>query len=327
MDESKLNDGSTRRVHVRRKVTEASGIASFELVDPDGAELPAFTAGAHIDVHLPNGLVRQYSLCSDPHDRTHYQVCVLRELNSRGGSQAMHDIVDEGTSLVVGAPRNLFQLVEGARRSVLIAGGIGITPLLSMARQLIADDADFVLHYVARTREHASFHRTLAQRPFERHVAFHFTGTTGGRRPDLDALVGAPDSAAHLYVCGPSGFIDAVMAAARRRGWADQHLHTEFFGKSEQGGGLSITFQVRIASTGRVYVIEADTSVTTTLAEHGIEIPVSCEQGICGTCLTRVLDGLPEHRDQYLSPEEHALNDRFTPCCSRARSACLTLDL
>lgn len=327
MAELSQASGALREVLVRRKCGEAADIALFELVDASGADLPPFSAGSHIDVNLPNGLVRQYSLCSDPGDLSRYEICVLRESRSRGGSQFLHDLVEEGSSLLIGSPRNLFPLATGARRHVLIAGGIGITPLLSMAKVLKRQGSEFELCYVTRSRGRTAFLQMLSQPPFEDHVSFRFTSEDVGGRPNLQALVGGAEPEKHVYVCGPQGFINSVIAAARRTGWHDDLIHAEYFGSSSSQAEAGQAFDVQIASTGCVYPIPASTSVTAALAAHGIDIPVSCEQGICGTCLTRVLEGVPDHRDQYLTPAERARNDQFTPCCSRSRCSRLVLDL
>lgn len=327
MAELSQGPDTLREVLVKRKTREAVDIALFELVDPAGMDLPAFSAGSHIDVHLPNGLVRQYSLCGDPTDQSRYEICVLRESRSRGGSQSLHDLVEDGTSLLIGSPRNLFPLAVGARRQVLIAGGIGITPLLSMAKVLKRQGSEFDLCYVTRSRERTAFLEMLSKPPFKEHVSFKFTSEDVGGRPNLEALVGGAEPEKHVYVCGPQGFINAVIAAARRTGWRDELIHAEYFGSSSSQAEAGQAFDVQIASTGCVYRIPASTSVTAALAAHGIDIPVSCEQGICGTCLTRVLEGVPEHRDQYLTPAERARNDQFTPCCSRAKCSRLVLDL
>lgn len=241
--------GTSLTVRVARKAAEAQDICSLELVAADGGALPAFSAGSHIDVHLPGGLVRQYSLCNDPAESHRYLVAVLREPTSRGGSVAVHDAVREGDTLAISAPRNAFALAGHAQRHLLLAGGIGITPILCMAERLAVLQADFDMHYAARS--------------------------------GADAAPRSGDAA----------------------------------------------FEVRLASSGRVIPVPRDRTVTQALADAGVDIMVSCEQGVCGTCLTRVLQGEPEHRDSYLTPEEQAANDQFTPCCSRSKSACLVLDL
>lgn len=313
-------------VRVTRKSAETAEICSFELTDPAGKELPSFTAGSHIDVHLPDGIIRQYSLYGSPSERGRYRIAVLREPASRGGSRAMHDSVRQDDVLAIGAPRNLFALDEGAARHLLLAGGIGITPLLSMAQRLDAIGADFELHYCARSVERMAFREELRQAPYAGRVHFHLDDGATEQKLDM-AAVCTPDSYTHLYVCGPKGFMDAVLTTARERGWPEDQLHYEFFAAEPIPAGDSSAFAVKLAGSGQVVQVPADCSVVQALAQAGIDLPVACEQGICGTCLTRVLEGEPDHRDLFLSAEEQARNDQFTPCCSRAKTPLLVLDL
>jgi ferredoxin-NADP reductase len=309
------------RLVVAKKTLEADGVCSFELVDPRGKPLPPFSAGAHLDVHMRPGLVRQYSLCNNPQETHRYLIGVLKTPGSRGGSRSMHEAVQQGDTLEVGIPRNHFPLAPSARRSLLFAGGIGVTPILSMAEHLAARGAGFELHYCARSPAHAAFREYLTRAPYARQVHFHY-----GERADLAALLAAPSEGTHLYVCGPAGFMDAVIATALAQGWRDDHLHREYFsGAAPKADDKA--FDVRIASSGKIIHVPGGTTVTEALDAHGIAIPTSCGSGVCGTCVTRVLEGEPEHRDQCLSPAEKRSNGWFTPCCSRASSAMLTLDL
>lgn len=321
-----MND-STMTLRVARRNVEADGIVSFDLVSLDGRDLPAFDAGSHIDVHLPTGHVRQYSLCSAPHERTRYQIAVLREPQSRGGSAGMHEAVQEGAELRVSMPRNHFALAPGPATHLLLAGGIGLTPLLCMAQHLDRAGGDFELHYCARSRSRAAFVKRLANEPWSERVQYHFDDENEQQRLNLDCLLKKAGSSTHLYVCGPQGFMNAVLDAARAERWPENRLHYEFFSAPAVDTSSDETFEVSLARTGKTVTISADRTVTQALADAGIDVPVSCEQGICGTCLTRVLDGVPDHRDLFLSPEEQARNDRFLPCCSRSKSGRLVLDL
>ncbi|MGF6876906.1 PDR/VanB family oxidoreductase [Paraburkholderia sp. MM5477-R1] len=319
---------ATLDVKVLRKRVEAEGIASFELASPDGKRLPPFSAGAHIDVFLPNGMVRQYSLCNAAGQDDVYQIAVLRDQNSRGGSVCIHDVVQEGQVLKISEPRNHFPLANGASHSVLVAGGIGVTPILAMAERLSHTGSSFEFHYCTRNRERTAFQARIAGSPYASRVQFHFDDGPEEQRFDADAVLRAslaPD--AHLYACGPGGFLDFVLGRAREAGWSGAHLHREYFTASPVEASQTGAFEVEIASTGKVIPIMPDQSVVEVLAEHGVEIPVSCEQGVCGTCITRVLSGEPDHRDMFMTDEEHARKDQFTPCCSRAKSARLVLDL
>jgi vanillate O-demethylase ferredoxin subunit len=315
------------QVRADKKVLEAKDIYRFELVDPEGKPLPAFTAGSHIDVHLPSGLIRQYSLCNDPMERHRYVIAVLRDPNTRGGSVVLHDEVKEGDLLRICPPKNRFALAN-ARRSLLLAGGIGVTPLLSMAEHLAAQGTDFEMHYCTRSRDRTAFLDRITNSAYGAKVVFHFDDGPATQLLDIPSLLSTPDPGTHLYVCGPSGFLDLVRRTATEKGWPDERVHFEYFASSEtQKLDSDASFEVEIASTGEVYVIPKDQTIAKALAEQGVDIPVSCEGGVCGTCLTRVLAGEPDHRDYFLTLEERALNDQIMPCCSRSKSARLVLDL
>jgi len=305
---------------------EALDICSFELAAADASPLPAFSAGAHIDVHLAKGLVRQYSLCNHPAERHRYLIGVLKDPASRGGSSSLHQQLEVGTRLRISAPRNLFALEHAARRSLLFAGGIGITPLLSMAEQLAHSGADFQLHYCARSAQRAAFVQRLQASPFAERVSLHFDEQPDTAL-DIAQALAEPRDDVHLYVCGPGGFMQHVLDSARAQGWKEQCLHREYFSAAPIDHSADASFAVKLASSGQVFQVPADRSVVQVLQDQGIEVPISCEQGICGTCLTRVLEGVPEHRDLFLTEDEQARNDQFTPCCSRARSPLLVLDL
>ncbi|MDR0225214.1 MAG: PDR/VanB family oxidoreductase [Burkholderiaceae bacterium] len=313
------------QVRLARKRAEAQDICSLELQALPGQSLPAFTAGSHIDLHLPGGLVRQYSLCSDPGDTGRYVVAVLRESASRGGSAAVHEHLEEGQEISIGAPRNQFVLHAGRpARHVLLAGGIGITPLLAMARQLAHEGADFALHYCARSRERMAFADQLLAMPWSGRVRLHLDGDSGWRMAEL---LSEPKSDLHLYVCGPRGFMEAALEGARAAGWSEDCLHSEFFAGDVVRREGDADFEVEIASTGQVVGVAPGQTVVQALAGIGVQIATSCEQGVCGTCLTRVLSGRPEHRDMYLTEDEQTACDQFLPCCSRAKSPRLVLDL
>ena len=316
----------TIAVKVLRKTQEAQDIASFELARPDGSALPAFSAGSHIDVQVPGGPVRQYSLCNDAAENHRYRIAVLRDANSRGGSAAMHDVVREGDTLTISEPRNHFPLVH-AQRTLLFAGGIGVTPLLAMAQRLAAIDADFTLHYCTRSPARTAFRGEIAASSWTQRVQFHFDDGDAAQKLDLERALGAPQGGTHVYVCGPAGYIDFVVKTAQRLGWPEDQVHLEYFGAAPQDTSGDGGFQVKIASSGAVYDVAADQTVVQALQAHGIEILTSCEQGVCGTCITRVLQGECDHRDLYFTDEEKAANDQFTPCCSRAKTPLLVLDL
>jgi vanillate O-demethylase ferredoxin subunit len=313
-------------VKVLRKCAEAEGIAAFALGTIDGAELPPFDAGAHIDVHTPAGCVRQYSLCNAPGERSFYQIAVLQEPSGRGGSLAMHGL-EPGSSLRIGTPRNHFPLVESAPRSVLFAGGVGITPLLAMAERLHALGRDFVLHYATRSMARMAFIERVRASDFTDKVRLYHSEGSPENRLDIAQAMAAEMTDSHIYVCGPQGFLNAVRATAADTGWPESHIHFEYFVGVEAHAPGDRHFDVVIHSTGQVIRIEAAQTVTDALHACGVDVQTSCEQGVCGTCLTRVLEGEIDHKDLFLSPEEQAANDQFLPCCSRAKSARIVLDL
>ena len=321
------------QVRVERKHREAEDICSYELVSADGAPLPPFSAGAHIDVHIESaggaGAVRQYSLCNPPHERHRYLIGVLRDPNSRGGSQAMHDDIHAGATLRISAPKNHFALAD-APASLLLAGGIGVTPILAMAEALSAQGAAFEMHYCARSPERTAFRARIAAAPFAPQVHFHYDSGDAAQKLDLPALLERLDRRTRIYLCGPAGFIDHVKATAKAHGWPQERLHLEYFGAgaaAAPAAGGEQPFEVKLASSGKVYAVPPGSTVLRVLTDAGVFIPASCEQGVCGTCLTRVLDGVPDHRDLYLDEAEQAANDQFTPCCSRSKTPALLLDL
>lgn len=314
------------QVRVARKTREAEGIASFELVREGGGTLPAFSAGSHVDVQIPGGFTRQYSLCNDATEQNRYRIAVLRDPASRGGSVGMHDAVNEGDTLTISAPRNHFPLHE-APRTLLLAGGIGVTPLLCMAQRLSATGAEFELHYCTRSRERTAFHAEIGASAFAQRAHFHFDDGDAAQKLDLPALIGQPQVGTQIYVCGPTGFIDHVVSTAKAAGWPEGQVHLEYFGAAPQDHSADSAFEVKIASSGKTYTVPEGRTVVEALREHGVEILISCEQGVCGTCITRVLGGVPDHRDLYFTDDEKEANDQFTPCCSRSKTPLLVLDL
>lgn len=316
----------TRPVRLARKIHEADHICSFEFVCPDGNPLPPFSAGAHINIHLKESMSRCYSLCNNPGERHRYLIAVLLEPKSRGGSEMMHGL-KEGDTVRISNPVNRFPLSPDAQHSILLAGGIGITPILSMAESLSDAGASFRVHFATRSRQRAAFIDRIRGSTLAGKVDFHFDDGSAEQQLDIDLILNAPHSGTHVYVCGPNGFIDRVLTTASAYGWPDAQVHREHFVAPVDNSGESGTFEVQIASTGTVVSVGADETVVAALAAHGVMIPVSCEQGVCGTCLTRVLEGLPDHRDAFLTPEEQATGNQFMPCCSRSLSRRLVLDL
>jgi vanillate O-demethylase ferredoxin subunit len=322
-----MSTAPTLQVRVARKAVEALDIVTLELVAVDGQALPAFSAGSHVDVQLPNGMTRQYSLCNDPQETHRYQIGVLRDAASRGGSAAVHDLVKEGDVLTISAPRNHFSLAHEAKKHLLLAGGIGVTPILCMAERLANTGADFEMHYATRAPERTAFRQRIAASAFASRVQFHHDNGDAAQKLDLQVLLQQPKPGTHLYVCGPKGFMDAVLNTARSSGWPEAQIHYEFFGAEVAKSDSDASFEIKLASSGRIVMVPKDQTVVQALAAAGVDIMISCEQGVCGTCLTRVIEGVPDHKDSYLTPEEQAANDQFTPCCSRSKTPQLVLDL
>jgi vanillate O-demethylase ferredoxin subunit len=322
-----LFSGVYMKVRVARKIEEAVNICSFELTSSDGSDLPAFSAGSHIDVTCPNGLVRQYSLCNSPAESHRYLIAVLKDPLSRGGSRAMHERVHEGSEIEISAPKNHFALAGTDQKSLLFAGGIGITPILCMAEWLSATGAEFDLHYAGRSRSGMAFQERIQASAFSKHIHLFAGDENQGQRVDIPSVLASHEKQTHIYVCGPQGYMDAVLASARSAGWLEEQLHYEFFNAEVKKLDSDGSFNVKLASSGKFVVVTKEQTVAQALANAGVDIPTSCEQGVCGTCLTRVLAGECDHRDMFLLDEEKDRNDQFLPCVSRARSDVLVLDI
>jgi vanillate O-demethylase ferredoxin subunit len=321
---------------------EAEGVLSFELVHPDGLPLPAFEPGAHLLVEAAPGVLRAYSLCNDPAERHRYVIAVLRSGESRGGSVAMHDRMNAGDSIRTSRPRNEFALADDARRSILLGGGIGITPLLAMAERLCATQSDFVLHYCTRDAARTAFADRIQRSPFAASTRIHHDDGADALRFDAEQVLARPECGTHVYVCGPGGFIAHVMSTAQRLGWPAGQLHREYFappdaldmsgvtdmpGAPAEAAAKDTAFSLVLASSGRRIAVNADQSAAQALQDAGVPLVMSCEQGICGTCVTTVLEGAPDHRDHYLTEADRQRNDCFMPCCSRALGSQLIVDL
>lgn len=315
------------QVKVAAREALAEDIAGYEFVAADDAVLPDFKAGAHIDVHIPGGLIRQYSLYELPGEHRRYRISVLRDAKSRGGSVQLLDKVREGDVLAISAPRNHFGLHSGPDRSLLFAGGIGITPILCMALQLAQEGRPFDLHYCGRSLPRMAFVDRLRACGYADRVQIHVDDGAVSQQLDARTAIGAPSIDKHLYVCGPTGFMDHILATARSLGWAEERMHREYFAAAPIDHSADGPFEIEISGTGRVIPVAADQSPAQALLDAGFALSLSCEQGVCGTCMTKVLAGAPDHRDLYLTDAEHDRNDCFTPCCSRSRSPRLIVEL
>ena len=300
---------------------ETRDIVSFTLARTDSGRLPVWAPGAHIDVRLPAGLIRQYSL-NGPLDSAQWRISVLRERDSRGGSAFLHQAVKAGGRLQVSALRNNFRL-EHARHYVFVAGGIGITPLLPMIEQVAREDGSWELHYGGRSRAAMAFLTSLEN--FGNRVQA-YPKDSGGRLPinEIAASAGRRPGTA-VYGCGPAQMLDALRDSLGP--WPQVTLHIERFQPAKSQPGVSRPVTVRLRSSGAVIQVPPDKSVLECLEDSGVEILSSCRSGTCGTCLTGVLDGEPDHRDSVLSDDERGSGSWIIVCVSRARSPHLELDL
>ena len=312
-------------VRVLNRRDEAEGIISIDLAAPEGVMLPAFEAGAHVEVHLGPGLVRQYSLCGDPLEATRYRLGVLLEPASRGGSAAVHRELTQGRTIRISVPRNSFHLVEQARHSVLMAGGIGVTPMLAMAYRLHALGRSFDLHYCTRSHGRTAFMEDISRASFAGQVHIHHDDGAAEQRFDPARNLPGPQPDVHLYVCGPKGFMDWIIGSAKAAGWQDECIHCEYFSAEVDTTGDSFVVEAR--RSGKTFIVASGQSIAAMMIEAGIDIPLSCEQGVCGTCLVDVIEGTPDHRDLFQTDEERASNKQITPCCSRSLGPKLVLDI
>lgn len=310
------------RVHAVR--CEARDVMTIELRDPDRAALPPFTAGSHLEICLGNGLIRHYSLFNDPREADRYCIGVGLARDSRGGSRLIHDTVRVGQTLKVSAPRNNFPLVAGAEDVVFIAGGIGITPIMSMIRVCIAEARPWTLHYCARNRARAAFYEELAALG-PGSVRFHFDDEQQGRYFDAGAALAAGPKQAHIYTCGPAPLMQAVAAAGAGR--PAERLHFEWFAAASRDDSADQAFTIRLAQSGREFTVPSGSSILDVLESAGFGVPYSCREGLCGTCRIGVVAGDCDHRDSVLSATEKAENRSILPCVSRASSAMLELDI
>jgi ferredoxin-NADP reductase len=293
----------------------------YEFAPLDGKPLPTYEPGAHIDLHLPNGLVRQYSLLNPEPDGSSYTVGIKRDPASRGGSRYVHDELRVGKTLKIGAPRNNFPLVESASHVVLLAGGIGITPIWCMVQRLHKLGRAWKLYYACRSRADMAFLQTLeAMGPAQ----FHFDDESAGNVLDVKAIVAEAPKDAHLYCCGPTPMLKAFEAATAD--WPRAQIHVEYFTPKQEAdkkGG----FVVELARSRQEFVIPEGKSILQVLLDAGVDVDYSCELGICGACEQRVISGTPEHRDAILTEEEQASNTKVMICCAGCKSERLVLDL
>lgn len=295
------------------------GVAVFDFRHPNKERLPAWTPGAHVDLRLPDGRVRQYSLIGDPEDLSCYRIAVKREAGGRGGSMWLHEALNVGDEAHVSAPRNNFPLAEGAEASILIAGGIGVTPMVSMARALARAGSPFALHYCVRDRGAAPLLDMLHEICPLGALTLHVSGQN---RLDVDALLAETSGNTHVYCCGPETLVDAVERAGAC--WPEEAMHFEVFNAALDENYKAEPFDLTVASTGQTFRVPADKSALDVLRAEGFVLPSSCELGVCGTCECGYRDGAVIHRDKVLRPS--ARQSRMMLCVSRGRVA-ITVDL
>ena len=321
-----MTGDAPRSLVVANKAIEAHNMVSFEFVDPNGVELPAFSAGSHVDVTIPGGMVRQYSLYNSPSDRHRYRIAVWKDPNGRGGSKALHETVNVGDTLQVSPPRNRFRVPRNTKRAILLARGIGVTPILSIADYLKSQRIPFELHYVFALMSPDSFRATIEGTNFSENTKYYLEDSEQNQLLNAaEVLVEQPEDT-HLFICGADWWLDPIVKTATQKGWSEERIHVERFTAKQAAPLLDKVFDVKIASTGAVFKIPGDKTIAGFLEENGIKIPTSCEQGLCGTCKVKVLDGEADHRDKQLSPEQRA-EGFLLACVSRAKGDMLVLDL
>ncbi len=321
MQASELLDVVVAEVH-----DEAPGIRTFVLRPVAGQDLAAFAAGDHIDVHLGNGLIRQYSLFNGPESRDRYEIGVKKEPESRGGSRWMHEQVRPGDALRISRPKNNFPLKLTSEHYVLAAGGIGITPILSMARHLAALSQSFELHYFVRSQEHAAFKELIAGLAGGGGLTLHCGLSVDETGAALTRVLSERRACSELYLCGPGPFMDSAVSLANECAWPAGHVHLERF-SAPTVVAAGDSFRVRLVKSQKEFEVPAGRTIIRVLADNGVEVPTSCESGVCGTCLTDVVGGVPDHRDVYLTDEEKAEGRVMCPCVSRSRTSVLELNL
>lgn len=322
-----MNINTTIGVKVSAIDRETSETICLTLVPEAGDKLPPYDPGAHIDLHLPGGFTRQYSLWEAPEDLSRYKIAVKLELQSRGGSKAVHEALSIGDCLTISAPRNNFKLDMEAEHTILFAGGIGVTPLLSMAKSLDRQQKSYEMHYFSRAPELTAFRNLNDEPGVRQRTEYHYGLDAEAVCEEVRRILTPVQKGAQIYLCGPKPFMDTVLAIAEE-GWPAERVHCEYF--VAEAPSLSAdgdSFEIYLSRSDKRFVVPSDKTIAEVLLENGVDISVSCEQGVCGTCITGVQSGIPEHLDLYLSNEEHEKNDRMALCVSRSVSNEIVLDL
>jgi len=317
---------NTYQVYIKSVTHEADGVLAYELKGLEGVVLPAFSPGAHIDVIAENIPLRSYSLLNDPSERNRYVIAVAKDPKSRGGSIMIHDRLRAGDRLQVSEPRNLFPLTEGEHRSVLIAGGIGITPLWCMAQYLNSKKMDWELHYFARSVNHAALIDAMQGHIIRDKVQLLLGYDVEATVAHIQEVLRGDDGSRHYYCCGPAGMIQAYSQQARAHFIPDSRVHFESFIPLQEAA-TSGGYEIVLAKTCKTLKIEQGKSILDALIENGVEVMHSCREGICGACEVRVLEGTPDHRDSILSEAEKQAGKTVFVCCSGSKTPRMVLDL
>jgi phthalate 4,5-dioxygenase reductase subunit len=324
MSEAGDQELSIGQLVVTEKTEIAAGIFRFELRDPQRRELPPFTPGAHVSVCTPSGVSRNYSLCNAPSERERYVIAVKRDPSGRGGSVSMADELQPGASIEVSAPRNEFELSPAARNFIFVAGGIGITPILSMMRHLKASGAArFKLYYCTRSPELTAFRQELTDAGWSSEVKIHHDFGDREKAFDFWPVFEKPANGTHIYCCGPRALMDGVKDMTGH--WAQGSVHFESFGVDQALLAQNKSFKVRLERSGQTFEVPKDRSILEILRDNGIRTPSSCESGTCGSCRTGLCGGEAEHRDMVLSDDERA--SQIMICVSRTKGEELVIDL
>jgi len=311
-------------VTIASRIDHGKDIAELILTPSNGLALPSFEAGAHIDLHIDENITRQYSLCGVPGTNLNYRIGVLNDPDSRGGSRKIFEQFAEGLKLIISRPRNHFELTANVKHTILAGGGIGITPLLAMAYELKERKQSFELHYCARNRSAGAFKKELLQQ-FPQQIKFHYDDEEKQQLFLPEYIFKNASSGTHVYVCGPTGFMDWVIDSAKLEKFPAKQIHFEYFSAEVETSGNE--FEVYCEQSDITVRVAEQQTIAKALLAAGVKVEVSCEEGVCGTCITDVLKGTPDHRDHFLTDEEKEDNDQIALCCSRSRSARLVLDL
>lgn len=307
-------------VKIENIIKDTDRVNVYILSDPDQNILPPFTAGAHIDLHLPNGMVRQYSLTGKMIGHKQYKIAVQKEINGRGGSVYIHENLKIGDIIPISLPRNLFPIQKASRKHILIAGGIGITPFIPMVQTLEKRGEDFELHYCCRNAESTPLYNILKCLIDKNKLHIHHDDGDTNAGLDIRDLLSKQQYGEHAYCCGPSGMVRAFKDATKK--WSKDSVHCEYFGADNND---NVAYEIEIASTGQIIPVIQNQSMLTALRAKDINIEASCEAGICLQCKTKYLDGNPQHRDMLLSPEDRKCY--ITPCVSSCQGGRMILDL